>query len=243
MVGNLNCSQLKIQWVTGNMNSLGEKSRTQEIAWKVCCTLFFKNYFVCILEFCTMIWWEQKPEKPQLQHYRLQMSGQNCQGPLNLGAERKARKSSGQLQAPRKPLQEPACAGKGTHGANSHISPVENGAGAAKARLRIPSSLPFPHLFWLHLAQGTRVMSPARWGPLEVTAGVTSPAQHSQLGTWGHGEPSPPPTPAAVPSQPSWAVPGNTAETFQRDQVPQGDRDTSIPWESIPHSYLQPGES
>lgn len=138
-----------------------------------------------------MIWLERKPEKPELQHCRLQMSGQSCQCPLNLGAEQKARKSSSQLQAPRNPVQEPACAGKGTHGANSHISPVENGAGAANRLLRIPSSLLFPHLFWLHLAPGTQVMSPARSGPLELSAGATNTAQHRQFGTWGHEE-SPP---------------------------------------------------
>lgn len=136
-----------------------------------------------------MIWLEQKPEKPQLQHYRLQTSGQNCQCPLKLGAERKARKSSGQLQAPRNPLQEPACAGKGTHGANSHISPVENGAGAANPRLRIPSSLPFPHLFGLHLAEEPEwchLPDGALWNPLLEPQIVPSTASSAPGDTRNH---------------------------------------------------------
>lgn len=80
---------------------------------------------------------------------------------------------------------------------------------------------PLPASVWAAPGRGTRVMSPARWGPLEPTAGATNSAQHSQLGTWGHEE----------PSQPSWAVPGNTTETLQRFQVLQEDGETSIPWE------------
>lgn len=187
MVGNLNCSQLKIQWIVGNMNSLDKISRTQKKAWRVCYTLYFLISVVCILEFYTMIWLEQKSEKPEAQHYRLQMSGQNCQSPFNLGAEQKLRKHSGQLQAPRNPLQEPACAGKGTHGANSHISSVENGAGPANLRLRILPSLLFPHLFWLHLAQGAQVMSPAQWGPLELAAGTQTLASTACSAPGGMG--------------------------------------------------------
>lgn len=178
-----------------------------------------------------MIWLEQKPEKPELQHCRLQTPGQSCQCPLNLGAEQKARKSSGQLQAPRKPLQEPACAGKGTHGANSHISPVENGAGAANRQLRIPSFLP-PLPASVSAAPGTR-------NPSDVTC----PIRPSGAQRWSHQRRPARPVwhlgargteavpAAAIPSQPSWAVPGNTTETFRRDQGMQGDRDASIPWE------------
>lgn len=184
-----------------------------------------------------MIWLEQEPETPELQHYRLQTSGQTCQCPLNLGAEQKARKSSGQLQAPRNPLQEPACAEKGTRGASSHISSVENGAGAASRRLHILSSLLFPHLFWLHLAQGTQVMPPARPGPLELTAGATNAAQHSQLGTWGTRN-----RPTHAGCHP---LPGSAR---QHDRgISEGSVEQSCIYsmgkESISHSYLQPGES
>lgn len=81
-------------------------------------------------------------------------------------------------QAPRKPVQEPAHAGKGTHGAKSHSSSVENGAGAAAPHSSLP---PLPAS--VGAAPGTR-------NPSDVTC----PARPSGT-AWRHKQ---------GPAQPAW---------------------------------------
>lgn len=207
MVGHLNCSQLKIQWVTGNMNSLG-LSRTQDKAWKVYCTHFFKTYFVWILEFCTMIWLEQKAEQPELGCQRLLRTA----NPHEIWEQNKRQ---GSLVA--------------------SSSSQEGWAGAClcwegNTRCQVPRQLrgewswrcssafplpPLPASVWA--APGTR-------NPSDVTC----PARPS--GTACRHKQG--------PAQPAWhlGAPGTVSRARQRDRhfrhwVLQGHKDASIQWE------------
>lgn len=165
-----------------------------------------------------MIWLEQKAEQPELAI------------PMRSGSRTKGKEAlCGQLRLP-----ESLCRSLPVLGRERTVpSPTAAPWRMELARqLRIPPSLLFPHLLGLHLAQGTRVMSPAQPGPLELP-GDTNRVQHSQRGTWGHEEGC-------------WAGPGSMAD-ISETLGPAGAQRCiySMGKERISHSYkaLKAGQS